>query len=173
MRPWLETRPCVISHLTDGGDRGYKGIWSVSDISESVPLGVVRRVLFGVAGRGPVLALAVMLVVVPPGGAVCWPLPNGWHLHISWTDAAGRASPSLVVFSHRGAEPIVDPHRSGISPLVAPDVVNASDLRPLGAGALWLMLLLPLVWLCLPDFTLLRQPQPSPLKHPPTLPMAA
>ena len=117
--------------------------------------------------------LALMLIVVPPSGAVCWPLPNGWHIHISWADAAGRPTPGLVVFLHTGPEPVVDPHRSGISALAAPDIVNATDLRPLAAEALWLMLLLTLTWLCLPALVPLRQPQPVPLEHPPTLLPAA
>ncbi len=109
-----------------------------------------------------------MLVIVPPGGAVCWPLPGGWHLHVGWSDAAGRPTLGLVVYTHAGPGRVVDPHRAGFSPLVAPDSVNLSDLRPLTNGALWLLPLLTLAWLCLSGYSLRRQPEPSPLEHPPT-----
>lgn len=111
--------------------------------------------------------LASMLVLVPPGGAVCWPLPNGWHIHIGWSDATGRPTGGLVVYAHQGPGRWADPHRAGFSALVAPDTVNLSDLRPLAAGALWLLPLLTLCWLCLPQYTLRRQPEPMPLEHPP------
>lgn len=132
------------------------------------PTRPVRAVL----GRALVGLMMLMLVVVPPGGAVCWPLLDGWHIHIGWSDAIGRPTTGLVVYSHRGPEKIINLHRTGFSPLVAPDVVNLSDLRPLAAGALWLMPLLTLAWLCLPDFTRQRQPQPSPLEQPPNLRLA-
>ena len=113
--------------------------------------------------------LAAMLVLVPPGGAVCWPLLDGWHIHIGWSDATGRPTPGLVVYAHRGPGRVSNPHRTGFSALVAPDTVNLSDLRPLAAGALWLLPLLTLCWLCLWQDTLRRQPEPMPLKHPPRL----
>ena len=108
-----------------------------------------------------------MLVLVPPGGAVCWPLPNGWHIHIGWSDIAGRPTAGLVVYVHHEPARVADPHGSGFSALVAPDIVNLSDLRPLAVGALGLFPLLTLAWLCLPRFTQPRQPQPAPLEHPP------
>ena len=113
--------------------------------------------------------LSAALVLVPPGGAVCWPLPNGWHLHIGWSDAAGRATLGLVVYAHRGPGRVVDPHRTGFSALVAPDMVNLSDLRPLAAGASWLLPLFTLCWLCLPQETRRRQLEPMPLKAPPKI----
>ena len=113
--------------------------------------------------------LSAALVLVPPGGAVCWPLPDGWHLHIGWSDAAGRPTLGLVVYAHRGPGRVVDPHRTGFSALVAPDTVNLSDLRPLAAGALWLLPLLTLCWLCLAQETQRRQPEPMPLKRPPKI----
>ena len=123
-------------------------------------------------GRGVVGLLLLMLVVVPPGGAVCWPLPGGWHVHIGWSDAAGRPTAGLVVFSHRGPNAVVNPHRAGFSALVAPDTVNLSDLQPAAAEVLWLIPLLTLAWLCLPAVTRRRQPEPSPLEQPPKLLLA-
>jgi hypothetical protein len=122
--------------------------------------------------RGLIGLLALMLIVVPPGGAVCWPLLNGWHIHIGWTDAAGRPSAGLVVYSHLGPGRVVNPHPTSLSALVAPDTVNLSDLRPLPAGALWLLPLLTLAWLCLAEYTRRRQPEPAPLEHPPKLRLA-
>jgi len=124
------------------------------------------------AARGLVGLLALMLVVVPPGGAVCWPLLDGWHVHIGWSDAVGRPTAGLVVYSHRGPEKIIDPHRTGFSPLVAPDAVNLSDVRPVASGALLLLPLLTLCWLCLPRVTQRHQPEPAPLEHPPKLRLA-
>ncbi len=111
-----------------------------------------------------------MLVVVPPGGAVCWPLPNGWHIHIGWSDAAGRPTAGLVVYTHQGpGRNIANPHPGGFSALVSPDIVNLSDLRPLAADALWLLPLLTLCWLCLSQDTRRRHPELAPMEHPPTL----
>jgi hypothetical protein len=111
--------------------------------------------------------VSAALVIVPPGGAVCWPLADGWHIHIGWSDATGRPTMGLVVYAHRGPGRVSNPHRAGFSALVAPDTVNLSDLRPLGADALWLLPLFTLCWLCLSQETLRRQPEPMPLKHPP------
>ena len=108
-----------------------------------------------------------MLLVVPPGGAVCWPMPNGWHIHIGWSDAAGRPTMGLVVYAHRGPGQVFDPHHPGFSAVVAPDIVNLSDLRPLAADALWMLPLLTLCWLSLWQDTLRRQPVPLPLEEPP------
>ena len=94
-----------------------------------------------------------MLVVVPPGGAVCWPLPNGWHIHIGWSDAAGRSTVGLVVYTHDGPGRVANPHPAGFSALVAPDTFNLSDLRPLATDGLWLLPLLTLCWLRLPQDT--------------------
>ena len=113
--------------------------------------------------------LAIMLVMVPPGGAVCWPLLDGWHLHIGWSDAAGRPTAGLVVYAHRGPELVANPHRTGFSALVAPDTVNRSDLRPLVTASLWLRPLRTLCWLRLAPAPWRRQPEPLPLEHPPTL----
>ena len=108
-----------------------------------------------------------MLVVVPPGGAVCWPLPNGWHIHIGWSDAAGRSTVGLVVYLHRGPGRVANPHPAGFSALVSPDTFNLSDLRPLGTAALWLLPLLTLCWLRLAPNSLRRRPALIPLEHPP------
>ena len=116
-----------------------------------------------------IVLLSAALALVPPSGAVCWPLPDGWHLHIGWSDAAGRPTLGLVVYAHRGPGQVLDPHRSGFSALVAPDAINLSDLRPLAAGALWLLPLLTLCWLCLGQDPQRRQPEPMPLKRPPKL----
>jgi hypothetical protein len=113
--------------------------------------------------------LSAALVLVPPSGAVCWPLPNGWHLHIGWSDAAGRPTLGLVVYAHRGPGRVVDPHRSGFSALVAPDAVNLSDLIPPALAALWLLPVLTLCWLCLLQDSRRRQPEPTPLRRPPKL----
>jgi len=110
-----------------------------------------------------------MLVVVPPGGAVCWPLPNGWHIHIGWSDAAGRSTVGLAVYMHRGPGRVANPHPAGFSALVSPDTFNLSDLRPLAAEALWLLPVLTLCWLCLAPNTLRRRPALIPLEHPPQL----
>lgn len=118
--------------------------------------------------NGLVWLLSAMLVIVPPGGAVCWPMPNGWHIHIGWSDATGKPSAGLVVYAHYGPGRISNPHRTGFSALIAPDTVNLSDLRPLAAGVLWLLPLLTLSWLCLSQYTLRRQPELAPLDHPPT-----
>ena len=126
-----------------------------------------RRPLKSAAFYAVVWLAASMLVVVPAGGAVCWPLPNGWHIHIGWSDAAGRPAGGLVVYTHQGPGRWVDPNRSGFSALVAPDTVNLSDLRPLVDGALWLLPLLTLCWLCLSQNTLRRQLALMPLEHPP------
>jgi hypothetical protein len=134
-------------------------------------------VRLGGSHRGPALntaasyatvwLLAAMLVVVPPGGAVCWPMPNGWHIHIGWSDAAGRPTPGLVVYAHRATTRVSDPHHPGFSALVAPDIVNLSDLRPLATDALWLLPLLTLCWLCLWQDAPRRLPGLMPLEHPP------
>jgi len=119
------------------------------------------------AARLVVWLLGAALVLVPPGGAVCWPLPSGWHLHIGWSDAAGRPTLGLVVYVHRGPGQVADPHRTGFSALVAPDTVNLSDLRPVAASALWLVPVLTLAWLCLSQDPWRRQPEPRPLRRPP------
>ena len=113
--------------------------------------------------------LAIMLVVVPPGGAVCWPLPNGWHVHIGWSDASGRSSVGLVVYMHHGPGRVANPHPAGFSALVSPDIFNLSDLRPPTLTGLWLLPMLTLCWLCLTQDSHRRQPEPLPLEHPPTL----
>jgi hypothetical protein len=127
-----------------------------------------RRPLKSAAFYFVLWLLAVMLVVVPPGGAVCWPLPNGWHIHIGWSDAAGRPTTGLVVYAHEGPGRIANPHPGGFSALVSPDVVNLSDLQPLVAGVAWLLPLLTLCWLCLSQDTLRCQTELMPLEHPPT-----
>lgn len=116
-----------------------------------------------------VCLLAAMLAIVPTGGAVCWPLLDGWHLHIGWSDGAGRPTAGLVVYAHRGPERVANPHRTGFSALVAPDTVNLSDLRPLVTASLWVLPLLTLCWLCLSQDPWRRQPGPLPLEHPPTV----
>jgi len=126
-----------------------------------------RRPLKSAAFYAAVWLLTIMLVVVPPGGAVCWPLPNGWHLHIGWSDASGRSTVGLVVYMHRGPGRVANPHPAGFSALVAPDTFNLSDLRPLGTVTVWLLPLLTLCWLRLTPNTLRRRPALSPLEHPP------
>jgi len=126
-----------------------------------------RRPLKSAAFYAAVWLLTIMLVVVPPGGAVCWPLPNGWHVHVGWSDASGRSTVVLVVYMHRGPGRVANPHPAGFSALVAPDTFNLSDLRPLGPAAVWLLPLLSLCWLRLRQDPQRRQPQPLPLEHPP------
>ena len=111
--------------------------------------------------------LAIMLILVPPGGTVCWPLPNGWHIHIGWTDASGQPASSVQVYLHHGNKPVINLHPSGITPTVPADVLNLSDLRPLGQGALWLLPLLSLWWLCLAHSLFRRPAALAPLEHPP------
>jgi hypothetical protein len=94
-------------------------------------------------------------------------MPNGWHIHIGWSDAAGRPTTGLAVYVHRGPGRVFDPHHPGFSAAVAPDIVNLSDLRPLAAGALWMVPFLTLCWLCVWQDGLRRQPVPVPLDQPP------
>lgn len=128
-----------------------------------------RRFLKAAAWWAVLWLLASMLVVVPPGGAVCWPLPNGWHLHMGWSDAAGRPTAGLVVYVHQGNDHVADLHPAGFWALAAPDIVNLSDLRPLAAEALWLLPWLTLCWLCRSQPGRRRQPELMPLEHPPTI----
>ena len=68
------------------------------------------------------------------------------------------------------ADPAVaNPHPAGFSALVAADIFNLSDLRPLNNAALALLPLLTLCWLRLTQDPERRQPEPLPLEHPPQL----
>jgi hypothetical protein len=100
---------------------------------------------------------------------VCWPLPNGMHLHIGWSDAAGRMTLGLHVFVHGDAQQIVNLHHPVVTPIVPADTANLSDLRPLAAEALWLLPLITLSWLFLSQVILRPQSEPAPLEHPPRL----
>ena len=132
-------------------------------IAKSRPARAAR----GVAWYSLAGLVMLMLVVVPPGGAVCWPLLNGWHVHIGWSDAAGRATPGLVVYSHRGPTVFINPHRAGFTAMVAPDTLNLTDMRPPLAALLWAIPALTLAWLQLPSFFRPRAAATAPLEQPP------
>jgi hypothetical protein len=95
--------------------------------------------------HGLVFLLCCMLVIAPPGGSVCWPLPGGHHLHIGWNDAEGEETLDLTVFTHRASQSVGDPHAPSFSP------ASSSELPTVGGVLLpqvvtWLLPLITLVW---------------------------
>jgi len=112
----------------------------------------------------PVFLLSLMLVIAPPGGAVCWPLPGGHHLHIGWNDPDGEETLDLTVFTHLASQSVGDPHMSSFA--------SASSSEPPAVGG---VLLPPVVMWLLPLITLawrLRVPPilPSCWRFPPATP---
>lgn len=86
-----------------------------------------------------------MLVIAPPGGSVCWPLPGGHHLHIGWNDPEGEETLDLTVFTHLASQAVGDPHTPSFAPasLSEPPTVGAVLLPQIG---MWLLPLITLAW---------------------------
>lgn len=95
--------------------------------------------------RGLIFFLSLMLVIAPPGGAVCWPLPGGHHLHIGWNDPAGEETLDLTVFSHSESESVGDPHAPsfGLASPSEPPVVGGIVPPPIMS---WFLPLITLAW---------------------------
>jgi len=95
--------------------------------------------------RGLVVFLSLMLLIAPPGGAVCWPLPGGHHLHIGWNDSEGEATLDLTVFTHRASESVGDSHGSSFTPAASSELPGSGVLLPRIQD--WFLPLITLAWL--------------------------
>lgn len=95
--------------------------------------------------RGLVVFLSLMLIIAPPGGAVCWPLPGGHHLHIGWADSEGEETLDLTVFTHRASESVGDPQGSSFTPAASSELPVGGVLLPRITS--WFLPLITLAWL--------------------------
>lgn len=98
--------------------------------------------------HGLAVFLSIMLILVPPGGSVCWPLPGGRHVHIGWSNSEGEETLDLTVFAHATSESVGDPHAPSFAP------ASASELSVVGGVILpqslsWFLPLITLVWVFL------------------------
>jgi hypothetical protein len=91
--------------------------------------------------------LILLLVFVPPGGSVCWPLPGGLYLHIGWMDAAGNATLGRQVFLHGAEEPETDQRVDGIGSGTLTTTLTAAQHSALPAQLMWMLPAPTLVWL--------------------------
>jgi hypothetical protein len=95
--------------------------------------------------HGLIVFLSLMLILAPPGGAVCWPLPDGRHLHIGWNDSDGEETLELTVFVHRPSQATGNYHPFSFASKVSFEVPTAFDVLPTIALG-WLLPLITLAW---------------------------
>lgn len=92
------------------------------------------------------LAAAGLVSLTPGGGAICWPLLDGRHIHIGWSLHAGHPTDMPTVYLHAEHEPVSARAASGFSQPHTPGAMPAPSQWLPSAGSVALVIREPLLW---------------------------